>query len=100
MVSNAAACLPDGAIALEAPTEAQLPDAIALVDVACVLQIGQDVPAQHVCLKGLHTTAGTSCAFVLPLNSLAYGSTMPDATMVCARWRIGQQSWRAWHGWQ
>ena len=50
MVLNAAACLPDGAVALEAPSKAQLPDAVALVDAACVLQISQYVPGRHKCL--------------------------------------------------
>ena len=50
MVLNAAACPPDGAVALEPPAKAQLPDAIALGDAACVLQIGQYVPYQHACL--------------------------------------------------
>ena len=50
MVSNAAACLPHSAVALKAPTKAQLPDAVALLYAACMLQIGQYVPGQHGCL--------------------------------------------------
>ena len=50
MVSDAAACLPHGAVALESSAEAQLPNAVALVDAAGVLQISQYVPGQHECL--------------------------------------------------
>ena len=32
---------------LHAPAEAQLPDAVALLDAACMLQVGQYVPGQH-----------------------------------------------------
>ena len=50
VVSNTTTGLPHGAVAFEPPTEAQLPDAIAPVDAACVLQISQYVPGQHECL--------------------------------------------------
>ena len=50
MVLNAAASLPDGAVALKSPAKAQLPNAVALVDAAGVLQISPYVPGQHACL--------------------------------------------------
>ena len=43
--ADISACLPDGAVALEPPSKAQLPDAVALVDAAGVLQPCQYVPA-------------------------------------------------------
>ena len=43
--ADVSARLPDGAVALEAPSKAQLPDAVAPPDAACVLQPRQNVPA-------------------------------------------------------
>ena len=42
--ADVSARLPDGAVALEPPSEAQLPDAVTPPDAACVLQPCQDVP--------------------------------------------------------
>ena len=43
--ADVSARLPDGAVALEPPAKAQLPDAVAPLDAACVLQPCQNVPA-------------------------------------------------------
>ena len=51
MVSDAAACLPDGAVTLESPSKAKLPNAVPPPDAACMLQIGQDVPGRQACLE-------------------------------------------------
>ena len=53
--ADVSARLPDGAVALEPPPKAQLPDAVAPPDAACVLQPCQNVPA----LKLGSLTAGT-----------------------------------------
>ena len=42
--ADVSARLPDGAVALEAPSKAQLPDAVAPPDAACVLQPCQNAP--------------------------------------------------------
>ena len=99
MVLNAAACLPDGAVALEAPAKAQLPDAVALVDAAGVLQISQYIPGQHEPLLGLHATgvSPTRVAVMLPQIYLESGGNMSDASMGSACWHIQQQSCKAWH---
>ena len=43
--ADVSARLPDGAVALEPPSKAQLPDAVAPLDAACVLQSCQNIPA-------------------------------------------------------
>ncbi len=41
---DVAACAPDSGVALEAAAEAQLPDAVAALEAAEVLDVGQNVP--------------------------------------------------------
>ena len=43
--ADVSACLPDGAVALEPPSKAKLPDPVPPPNAACVLQSCQDVPA-------------------------------------------------------